>query len=128
MQRNLLSDYIPGIYLLCGLLFFSNFKCHPNMEKDFCQALIDNDRKALQPVVDAYLKTLDAKDNLDSNNQKIKEWIQRHSCVDAVEISSMLLSSDPLIQNFYITLKTETSEQRSIGIKLLEDKYLFSYR
>lgn len=98
------------------------------MEKDFCQALIDNDRKALQPVVDAYLKTLDAKDNLYSNNVKIKEWIEGHSCVDLVEISSILLSSDPLIQNFYVTLKTENKEQRSIGIKLLEDKYLFSYR
>ncbi len=101
------------------------------MEKDFCQALIDDDRKALQPVVNVFLKTLDADAAPDSNWLKIKEWVEQHECVDKVEIVSGMLRSDPPIKEFIIQVKPTGAEKpqlKNIGITVFSNKLEYNFK
>lgn len=101
------------------------------MEKDFCQALIDDDRKALQPLVNAFLGTLDVQADPNSNWLKIKEWIETNDCVDSVEIGRGMLRTEPPIKEFVIQLKTtsaEMAQRKNIGITVFSNKFEYNFK
>ena len=101
------------------------------MEKDFCQALIDDDRKALQPLVNAFLGTLDVQADPNSNWLKIKEWIETNDCVDSVEIGRGMLRTEPPIKEFVIQLKTtsaEKAQRKNIGITVFSNKFEYNFK
>jgi hypothetical protein len=101
------------------------------MEKDFCQALLEDDRKALQPLVNAFLGTLDVQDDPNSNWLKIKEWVERNDCVDHVKIVNGMLRTEPPIKEFIIQLKTtsaEKAQQKDIGITVFSNKFEFNFK
>lgn len=101
------------------------------MEKDFCQALIDDDRKALQPLVNTFLGTLDVQADPNSNWLKIKEWIETNDCVDSVEIGRGMLRTEPPIKEFVIQLKTtsaEKAQRKNIGITVFSNKFEYNFK
>ncbi|MCA0235264.1 MAG: hypothetical protein LCH81_02665 [Bacteroidetes bacterium] len=95
------------------------------MEKDFCQALIDDDRKALQPVVNAFLSTINPRENYAANMDKVKAWVASHDCIEKVEISTELLDTDPPVQQLKVTY---AGKNNTIGIVLRQEAWAFNIK
>ncbi len=101
------------------------------MKPDVCQALIENDRKSLQVLFNAFLNTLDTKSDPNSNWIKIQEWIEGNDCVEKVEISGGMLRSEPPIKKFVIRLKAAASEKQKevlVGVTVHANKLEFNHR
>lgn len=100
------------------------------MDKEFCQAITENDREALQVFINAHLEALDYSKSLNENFEHIKSWLENHDCISTVEIVQGVLRSEPPIKEFILTLQNDLSKDkiRSVGIQLFPDKLRFNYK
>jgi len=117
------------ISLFVSLLFYQLI-IENSMNKDFCHAVTENDRKALQVLINSQLETLDSSKSLSENFEHIKSWLENHDCISKVEIVQGVLRSEPPIKEFVLTLKNDLNNNkiRSIGIQLFPDKLRFNYK
>lgn len=123
--------FLSSVPILMGLLLTLGYtKCQNTMEKDFCQALMDNDRKALQPLVNAFLETLNPKDTYELNINKIKKWLEAYDCIEEVRISAELLDTDPPVQQFNVSYagKETGISTTTIGVILNQQSWTFSIK
>lgn len=87
------------IIFLINFVFTQIQNCS-NMNKDFCQSLIDNDRETLKRIVNNYLETLDPKADSKVNFEKIKAWLESNPCIQKVEISNKIIQTRTPIAEF----------------------------
>lgn len=93
-------------------------------------ALQKDDRAAMKAALDPELAKLDAKGDEERNFRTIGQWLERHDCIESVEIEAGVLRSDPPIKMFYVTVRgaAEQPAKRSIGIRLSPKRYEFDLR
>ena len=101
-----------------------------SMNKDFCHAIIENDREILKDLINAQLDKLDSLKSSNENFEYFKIWLEKHDCISSVEIVQGVLRSEPTIKEFILTLENDLNNNRirSIGIQLFPDKLRFSYK
>lgn len=120
----LISFAIPvGVFLL----FLFQFLRGEKMDKDFCQALLENDRAALNTHMERALASLQLSADEGQAFVQIQGWLLQQDCVASVEIVPGMLRSDPPIKEFIITLH-DGGEVRNIGFRVFPDKLQFDYR
>ena len=91
---------------------------------------MDDDRKALQPLVNAFLATIDPRENYETNIGKVKAWVASHDCVEKVDISSELLDTDPSVQQLIVTYTGKNADPKvgTIGIELRQGAWAFNIK
>ena len=134
MSRYLLVKitFLIGFAILIGviLLFLFRFLRGNQMDKDFCQALIENDRATLKIHLDRELAVIQPSMQQKKKLEHIQSWLAQQECIVNVEILPDLLDSEPPIQEIRITVESEpgVSTTRIIGILLFPDKLRFDYK
>ena len=100
------------------------------MTTDPCPALVNDDRRSLQQVIDGYLKTLPSRDPVNARVEKVRQWISRQPCVASAELSPDLLDTQPPVQQILVVLADDVKppRQRTIGIVLDPAGPRFNYR
>jgi hypothetical protein len=96
------------------------------MSKDFCNAIVDNDRQQMKHTVDSFLRKLDRSVNEQQQFERIKSWLQSHECIHHVEITGEMLDTDPPVKEFIIRLKTGGSN--TIGIVVSPEQLRFNLK
>jgi hypothetical protein len=124
--------FLIGFAILIGLilLFLFQFLRGEKMDKDFCQALLENDRATLKTHLEQALTTLQPSSDEDQAFEQIQDWLSQHDCVVSVEIVPGMLRSNPPIKEFIITLHDDHKGVvvRNIGFRVFPDKLQFDYR
>jgi hypothetical protein len=115
---------IPIVIL--GFFFLQHSKCGNHMSKDFCNAIVDNDRQQMKDTVDGFLRKLDMSESQQQQFERIKLWLETHDCVHHVDISREMLDTDPPVKEFVIRLKTGGSN--TIGIVASREQLLFNLK
>ncbi len=116
------------VLVLCfGPFLLSHNQCNRKMNKDFCQALKDNDQLALQKSCDTFLKSISAADGLTANTDHILQWLSSHDCVESATVDPSLLDTEPSVQLYNVAVKTADGQlqARSFGVKLFSSGYRF---
>ena len=96
------------------------------MSKDFCNAIVDNDRHQMKYTVDSFLRKLDTSESQQQQFERIKLWLETHDCIHHVDISREMLDTDPPVKEFIIRLKTGGSN--TIGIVASREQLLFNLK
>ncbi len=94
--------------------------------QDFCEALQKNDRAALKATLDPELARLDPSGDAERNFQTLKAWMEKHDCVESVDVGRGVLRSDPPIKEITLTVRTTppgSTETRDIGIRMSPTGY-----
>jgi hypothetical protein len=84
--------------------------------RDFCDALVSNDRAALRAAIDPFLATLGADEPIKARMAKVVAWVLEHPCVKAAELSPDLLDREPPVQEIAVTLRAASPPLRTLGI------------
>lgn len=92
------------LILLMNILLLKNQSCK-NMDTEFCQALIDNDKDKLVKVVNRYLTTLNPEADKEVNFKKIKIWLEAKPCIKEVEIINKIIITRPPIAGFKLVIQ-----------------------
>jgi hypothetical protein len=99
---------------------------------DFCPALQMNDRATLKVLIDPELAKLDVKGDEERNFQTFKQWLEKHECVESVDVEAGVLRSNPPIKLFNLTVRTaakpEATERRGIGVRISPKRYEFDLK
>lgn len=98
------------------------------MEKQFCDAILKNDRASLKIILDKKLDCIDIADNKMQNYEIIKKWLESHECVSSVEIVPGMIRTKPPIKIFDVYIRDTNDEIKVVQIKLqvLPDKLLYN--
>ena len=116
------------VFSLLVLLAIYQLSIDKNMENDFCDALIDNNKAVMQKVIDSKLMTLDFKKDTDENFEIFKTWLEKFDCIDSVEIVPGVLRTEPPVKEFNLIVSKYQNETviRNIGIHLFPDKLRYN--
>ncbi|WP_142531514.1 hypothetical protein [Saccharicrinis carchari] len=98
------------------------------MEKQFCAAILKNDKAALKIILDKKFDTIDIKDNQMENFESIKNWLEEFNCVSSVEIVPGMIRTKPPIKVFDVYVKSPDDVIKVVQIKLqvLPDKLSYN--
>lgn len=98
--------------------------------RDFCDALVSDDRAALRAAIDPFLAALGADEPIKARMAKVVAWVKAHPCVESAELNPDLLDREPPVQEIEVTLRDAAAPgtRRTLGIVRDPSRLRFDYR